>query len=75
MSKAHRGKGIRALFSHGRGTCPICKKEGVKILYETEIDGAKKKICKVCKATQANAAALKAKKEAAAAASSEPANA
>lgn len=69
MSKAHRGKGIRALASHGRGTCPVCKKDNVKVLYEQELDGAKKKICKMCKATLANAAAAKAKKEKAASAS------
>jgi hypothetical protein len=54
MAKAHRGKGIRALPLHGRGTCPVCKREMVKIVYEQEIDGQKSKICKVCKATLAN---------------------
>ena len=41
MSKAHRGKGIRELPAHGRGTCASCKKENIKILFETEIDGEK----------------------------------
>lgn len=50
MSKAHRGKGIRELPAHGRGTCPVCKREAVKILYEQEVNGEKVKICKVCKA-------------------------
>ncbi|MCX7654990.1 MAG: hypothetical protein N2Z76_00480 [Treponemataceae bacterium] len=50
MSKAHRGKGIRELPSHGRGTCPVCKREAVKVLYEQEVKGEKVKICKVCKA-------------------------
>jgi hypothetical protein len=54
MSKAHRGKGIRELPAHGRGTCPVCKREDVKVLYEQEIDGQKVKICKTCKATLAN---------------------
>lgn len=54
MSKAHRGKGIRELPSNGRGTCPICKRDGVKVLYEQEVEGKKTKICKVCKATLAN---------------------
>ncbi len=31
-----------------------CKREGVKVLYEQEIDGQKLKICKNCKATLAN---------------------
>jgi hypothetical protein len=52
MSKAHRGKGIRELVSRGRGTCPVCKRENVKILYEQEAGEAKVKvkICKTCRA-------------------------
>ena len=50
MSKAHRGKGIRGEFAHGRGACPVCKRSNVKILYEQEAGGAKLKICKTCKA-------------------------
>jgi CRISPR/Cas system-associated protein Cas10 (large subunit of type III CRISPR-Cas system) len=50
MSKAHRGKGIRELAFHGRGTCPVCKRSSVKILYEQEAGGAKVKICKICRA-------------------------
>jgi len=50
MSKAHRGKGIRELVSRGRGECPVCKRQNVKILYEQEADGKKVKICKTCKA-------------------------
>jgi ribosomal protein L37AE/L43A len=50
MAKSHRGKGIRELFARGRGECPVCKKHNVKILYDTEADGKKIKLCKVCKA-------------------------
>ena len=50
MSKAHRGKGIKELFSHGRGECPVCQRINVKILYEQETGGQKIKICKTCKA-------------------------
>lgn len=50
MSKAHRGKGIRELASHGRGECPVCKRRNVKILYEQEAGEKKVKICKTCKA-------------------------
>ena len=46
MSKSHRGKGIRDQVAHGRGTCARCKKDGIKILYDQEIDGQKAKICK-----------------------------
>lgn len=54
MSKAHRGKGLRETLAHGRGICPVCKREGVKVVYEQEIEGQKVKICKTCKATIAN---------------------
>jgi len=54
MSKAHRGKGIRELPNQARGVCPVCKREGVKLVYEQEVDGKKTKICKTCKATLAN---------------------
>ncbi|MDR0551994.1 MAG: hypothetical protein LBG72_08275 [Spirochaetaceae bacterium] len=50
MSKAHRGKGIWELAARGRGVCPVCKRENVKVLYEQETDGQKVKICKTCKA-------------------------
>jgi RNA polymerase subunit RPABC4/transcription elongation factor Spt4 len=50
MSKAHRGKGIRELASHGRAECPVCKRSNVKVLYELEAGGTKVKVCKTCKA-------------------------
>ncbi|MDR2741846.1 MAG: hypothetical protein LBB98_06785 [Treponema sp.] len=50
MSKAHRGKGIRELVSRGRDDCPVCKRGGVKLLYEVEAGGQKIKVCKICKA-------------------------
>jgi len=50
MSKAHRGKGIRELFAHGRGTCPVCGAGGIKLLYEQDAGGQKVKVCKPCKA-------------------------
>ena len=53
MSKAHRGKGLRDQIARGRGLCPVCKREGVKILYELEADGNKIKVCKTCKAAVA----------------------
>lgn len=54
MSKAHRGKGISDQPAGGRGTCPVCKRTAVKLLYEVEVEGKKSKICKICKATLAN---------------------
>jgi hypothetical protein len=50
MSKAHRGKGIQDQVFGGRGDCPVCKRGGVKLLYEVESGGQKVKICKICKA-------------------------
>ena len=58
MSKAHRGKGIKDLPARGRGVCPVCKRARVKTLYEQEINGAKVKICKTCKATLKNGKAV-----------------
>jgi hypothetical protein len=50
MAKNHRGKGIRELFARGRGECPVCKRSGIKILYDQDAGDKKIKICKVCKA-------------------------
>jgi len=50
MSKPHRGKSIRTLASCGRGECPVCKRNNVKILYEQDAGGKKIKVCKTCKA-------------------------
>ena len=54
MAKPHRGSNIRELFAHGRGECPVCKRQGVKILYEQEAEGQKFKICKTCRAAIRN---------------------
>lgn len=50
MSKAHRGTGLYELAHKGRGTCPVCKREGIKAIYEATVDGETKKVCKQCKA-------------------------
>ncbi len=50
MSKAHRGTGIREQANSGRGECPVCKRDGIKVLYEASVDGETKKVCKQCKA-------------------------
>ena len=68
MSKAHRGTGIRSEYNHGRGKCPRCGKEGVKVLYEKEIDGNTVKICKRCNAELKNIARKEARASKAAAA-------
>ena len=50
MSKPHRGKSIRELVSRGRGECPVCKRQSVKLLYEQDAGDKKVKVCKICKA-------------------------
>jgi CRISPR/Cas system-associated protein Cas10 (large subunit of type III CRISPR-Cas system) len=52
VSKAHRGKGIRDQVSRGRDECPVCKRTGVKLLYEQDAGEGKPKIkvCKICRA-------------------------
>ena len=42
MAKAKRGKNIKTLG--WRGTCPSCKKTGVKLLWEKD----KVNVCKAC---------------------------
>jgi hypothetical protein len=50
MSKAHRGKGLKEAIKGGRGVCPVCKRENVKVVYEIENGEEKVKICKTCRA-------------------------
>ncbi len=73
MSKAHRGTGIRQEPKHGRGTCPRCGKENIKVLYEKEIDGNTVKVCKFCNAALKNVAKKEARSAKAAAAAAAPA--
>lgn len=49
MSKAHRGKGTVEFYNHGRGTCPVCRRTGIKSVYEIEVAEKKIKVCKQCK--------------------------
>ena len=48
MSKAHRGKGLVDTQAKGRGVCPLCKRTGIKTVYEKDFDGKKVSICKQC---------------------------
>lgn len=73
MSKSHRGTGIRQQPSRGRGKCPLCGNENIKVLYEKEIDGNKAMVCKFCNAKLKNKARKDAKVAAAAAAKEAPA--
>ncbi len=48
MSKAHRGKGLLDRIFRGRGTCPACKRTGIKIIHEVSVDENKHLVCKEC---------------------------
>lgn len=54
MSKAHRGSGIRDQENKTRGTCPVCKRTGIKLSYEHEVNEKTIKICKQCRAAIAH---------------------
>ena len=73
MSKAHRGTGVRTEANHGRGKCPRCGSENIKVLYEKEIDGNTVKVCKICNAQLKNIARKEARASKAAAAAAAPA--
>lgn len=62
MSKNHRGSGIRSLAAHGRGTCGICGKTDIKVLWEKEVNGATVNVCKYCNAALKNKAKVEARK-------------
>ena len=53
MSKNHRGKGLKNVPNHGRGTCPVCKRTGIKVIFESKIEENTVKVCKTCNKTLA----------------------
>ena len=50
MGKTHRGKGLSTMVRQGRATCPICKRDAVKVVFEVTIKEKTVKVCKICKA-------------------------
>ena len=55
MGKQNRGKALWKLPSRGRGICPVCKVERIKLLYEITIgSGEKIKVCKRCQNKKIN---------------------
>ena len=53
MAKTHRGKGLLNLPARGRGTCPVCKRTRIKLLYNKVLsDGGIIKVCKICRNKQ-----------------------
>lgn len=55
MGKQYRGKTLWKLPARGRGTCPICKAQRIKVLYDITLeDGSKIKVCKRCQHKKVN---------------------
>ena len=54
MAKSHRGAGIREEVRQGRGSCPLCKRTGIKVMYEKETNDKKVMLCKQCDAALKN---------------------
>ncbi|WP_225442651.1 hypothetical protein [Paenibacillus lycopersici] len=49
MAKTKRGRILWSLPSRGRGTCPICSRTRIKLLYpRAKSDGTAIKVCKRC---------------------------
>ena len=49
MSKSHRGKILRSKPDRGRGTCPICKRTSVKLVFDVKSDDGNITVCKRCR--------------------------
>lgn len=48
MSKPNRGKNARSK-PNWRGTCPLCKRTGVKLLWtKQDNNGTQLNVCKIC---------------------------
>lgn len=47
MTKQKRGKVIKKV-ENWRGTCSICERGGVKLLWTKVVDGNTVKCCKIC---------------------------
>ena len=51
MGKTHRGKGLKELVHQGRNVCPVCKRTGIKVVFEAQVKDKTIKVCKTCKAS------------------------
>ena len=47
MSKAKRGKNVKKIPGW-RGTCPVCKRSRVKLLWTGKKEAAGNSVCKKC---------------------------
>jgi len=48
MAKSNRGKALYKLPSRARGTCPLCGRTRIKLLYTHVGEDGKVKVCKQC---------------------------
>ncbi len=49
MAKPHRGKGLWKMPGRARGTCPVCGRTGIKLLYPLKVNGETVNVCKHCR--------------------------
>jgi hypothetical protein len=54
MGKTHRGKGLMEQVRQGRSACPVCKRTGIKVVFEVTVKEKTIKVCKTCKASIAH---------------------
>jgi rRNA maturation endonuclease Nob1 len=47
MAKTKRGNNIKKILNW-RGICPVCKRTGVKLLWDKLSEDGTIKVCKVC---------------------------
>lgn len=47
MGKTKRGKNIKK-SPNWRGNCPVCKRTGVKLLWDKLSESTTIKVCKIC---------------------------
>jgi len=48
MPKPKRGKLAKVVGANWRGSCPLCNRTGVKLLWEKTVGEDKKTVCKQC---------------------------
>ncbi|ADH97771.1 hypothetical protein [Salisediminibacterium selenitireducens] len=50
MATTTRGRVLWDQPNRGRGTCPVCNRTGIKLLYERVVDhDVTKQVCKNCR--------------------------
>lgn len=49
MAKTHRGKVLWKIPGRARGTCPVCGRTRIKLLYPLRVNGETVNVCKNCR--------------------------